>query len=166
VSIAVDTPEQQDCAAGLETNLGWLLAQASHVFATEMTAAFEARGHTPRGYCVLTAARGGQYTQKELADAVGLDKTTMVVTVDALERDGLARRVPSPEDRRARVIEVTPEGEKAVAEGDELVAAIQEQVLATLPEGERDALIGALGTLVRNRLSTPAVCQRAPRRRT
>jgi hypothetical protein len=53
-----------------------------------------------------------------------------------------------------------------VAEGDELMAAIQDQVLASLPEDERDALMGALGTLVRNRLSTPAVCERAPRRRT
>jgi MarR family transcriptional regulator for hemolysin len=166
VSIAVDTPEKQACAAGLETNLGWLLGQASHVLSTEMTAAFEARGHTPRGYCVLTAARSGRYTQKELADAVGLDKTTMVVTVDALEREGLARRVPSPEDRRARVIEVTPEGEKAVAEGEELMAAIQEEVLAALPAGGREALLEGLGTLVRDRLSTPAVCQRAPRRRT
>jgi MarR family transcriptional regulator for hemolysin len=166
VSIAVETPETTACSAGLQGNLGWLLAQASHVLQTELTAAFEARGHTPRGYCVLTAARGGQFTQKELADAVGLDKTTMVVTVDALERDGLARRVPSSEDRRARVIEVTPEGEKVVAEGTELMAAIQDQVLATLPEEEREALMGALGTLVRNRLSTPAACDRAPRRRT
>jgi MarR family transcriptional regulator for hemolysin len=165
VSIAVETQEPQACQAGLETNLGWLLAQASHVLSTEMTAAFEARAQTPRGYCVLTAARTGEYTQKEIADAVGLDKTTMVVTVDALERDGLARRVPSPHDRRARVIEVTPEGEKAVAEGEELVAAIQEQVLAALPAAEREALMAGLATLVRDRLATPAVCQRAPRRR-
>jgi MarR family transcriptional regulator, transcriptional regulator for hemolysin len=165
VSIAVERTGSTSCSAGLEDNLGWLLAQASHVLQTELTAAFEARGHTPRGYCVLTAARGGRYTQKELADAVGLDKTTMVVTVDALEREGLARRVPSPEDRRARVIEVTPEGEKVVAEGDELMAAIQEQVLATLTPESRDALMEGLGTLVRDRLSTPAVCSRAPRRR-
>jgi MarR family transcriptional regulator, transcriptional regulator for hemolysin len=166
VSIAVETPRKQACSAGLQGNLGWLLAQASHVLQTELTAAFEARGHTARGYCVLTAARGGQYTQKELADAVGLDKTTMVVTVDALERDGLARRVPSPTDRRARVIEVTPEGEKVVAEGDGLMAEIQEQVLASLPAESREALMEGLGTLVRDRLSTPAVCSRAPRRRT
>jgi MarR family transcriptional regulator for hemolysin len=165
VSIAVETQEKKACSAGLETNLGWLLAQASHVLSTELTAAFEARGHTSRGYCVLTAARGGEYTQKELADAVGLDKTTMVVTVDALERKGLARRVPAPEDRRARVIEVTPEGEKAVAEGEELVAAIQDQVLATLPRDARSAFMAALTALVRDRLSSPAVCRRAPRRR-
>ncbi len=56
-----------------------------------MTAAFEAAGGTPRGHCVLSTARTGAYTQKELADRIGLDKTTMVVTLDALEAAGLAR---------------------------------------------------------------------------
>ena len=45
---------------------------------------------------MLSTARTGEFTQKELADMVGLDKTTMVVTVDALEAAGLAERVPSP----------------------------------------------------------------------
>ena len=107
----------------LTGNLGWLLAQASHALSTEMTAAFEAQGGTPRGHCVLATARTGEFTQKELADRVGLDKTTMVVTIDALEAAGLAERVPSPHDRRARVIRVTDAGEEAVAEGEKVVAA-------------------------------------------
>ena len=31
---------------------------------------------------MLSAAQSGEHTQKDLADLVGLDKTTMVVTVD------------------------------------------------------------------------------------
>ena len=34
----------------------------------------------------------GAYTQTELARLIGLDKTTMVVTVDELEAAGLAKR--------------------------------------------------------------------------
>ena len=38
----------------------------------------------------------GEYTQTELVRMVGLDKTTMVVTLDQLEAEGLAERRPSP----------------------------------------------------------------------
>ena len=43
---------------------------------------------------------------------IGLDKTTMVVTVDELERAGLAERQASSTDRRARIIKVTPAGRR------------------------------------------------------
>jgi MarR family transcriptional regulator, transcriptional regulator for hemolysin len=149
----------------LEGNLSWLLAQASHVMVTEMTAAFAEMGVSPRGHCVLTTASHGEFTQKELADRVGLDKTTMVVTIDELEAAGLAARVPSPTDRRARIIAVTKAGEQAVAKGEKVVAQIQEDVLATLPQRRREAFMDALSELVGGRLCTPAACERAPRRR-
>jgi len=147
-------------------NLNWLLAQASHALATEMTAALERFSVTPRAHCVLSAARNGEYTQKELADAIGLDKTTMVVTIDELEAQGLAKRMPSEKDRRARVIKVTPAGARLVAKGEREIARIQAEVLGSLPARQRTVLLDALLNLVDGRLSTPAVCERAPRRRT
>lgn len=154
-----------DPSAPLAANLTWLLAQASHVLVTEMTAAFAEMGVSPRGHCVLSTARTGEFTQKELAGAVGLDKTTMVVTIDELEAAGLAERVPSPTDRRARIISVTRAGEKVVARGEKVVSQIQEDVLASLPARERTAFMSGLSHLVCGRLSTPAACERAPRRR-
>ncbi|MEK8105286.1 MarR family winged helix-turn-helix transcriptional regulator [Micromonospora sp. M12] len=41
-----------------------------------------------------------------------MDKTTMVVTLDQLERAGLAERRPVPTDRRARLVAVTPAGRR------------------------------------------------------
>ena len=149
----------------LSANLSWLLAQASHAMVTELTRAFEDEGVTPRGHCVLSAAQSGEHTQKELADLVGLDKTTMVVTVDALEQAGLAERRPAPQDRRARIIGVTGRGRRMITKGEEIVAAIQEDVLAALPAAERAAFVRALDRLVHGRLATPAECSRAPRRR-
>ena len=60
----------------------------------------------------------GEYTQTELARIVGLDKTTMVVTLDELEAAGLAERRPSATDRRARVVAVTKAGERKVRQAD------------------------------------------------
>jgi len=159
----LQTPPQEP--AELVGNLGWLLAQASHALSTEMTAAFEAQGGTPRGHCVLATARTGEFTQKELADRVGLDKTTMVVTMDALEADGLAERVPSPGDRRARVITVTPAGRKAVNAGRKVVERVQNEVLESLDSHEREALMDTLGKLVCGPLAMPAACHNGPRRK-
>ena len=146
-------------------DLAFLLAHSSHVLSTELTAELAGLGITPRGHCVLSAALTGEKTQIQLADMCGLDKTTMVVTVDELEKAGLVERQTSPVDRRARIIAVTPQGREIKAKAADVVARVYEDVLSSLPDDERDGLIRGLTRLVENRLSTPVACQRAPRRR-
>src|ERR1700728_4051371 len=99
-----------------ELDISFLLSHASHVLATRMNSAFAEIGITPREYCVLAHAMGGQYTQIELATIADLDKTTMLNSMDYLERAGYAERTPSPTDRRARIIAVTPAGAGIVAQ--------------------------------------------------
>jgi DNA-binding MarR family transcriptional regulator len=154
--------------ATVNESLCWLLSRANHVFATKMTAALEEVGIPPRHHQVLVTALGGEYTQIELARIIGLDKTTMVVTVDELEAQGLAERVPSKTDRRARVIVVTKKGERRVLEANDVAARVNEEVLATLGERERRVFLEALNKLVGDSLSEPVACaqpvrQRAPR---
>jgi DNA-binding MarR family transcriptional regulator len=147
----------------LAENLGWLLSQASHVLKTHMTAALEEIGISPRAYHVLATAMSAEFTQIDLAHAVGLDKTTMVVTLDELEEAGLAKRLPSTEDRRARVVGVTKAGERKVAQAEEIVDRVQAEFLDELPSQERKAFLHALAELVA--LSQPAVCAQTVRRR-
>jgi MarR family transcriptional regulator for hemolysin len=149
----------------LAENLGWLLSQASHVLKTQMTAALEAIGISPRDYHVLATAMTAAYTQIELAQAVGLDKTTMVVTIDELETAGLAKRLPSTEDRRARLITVTKAGQRKVAEAEAIVDRVQAEVLGELPPRERRAFLEALAQLVAGGLAKPAPCAQPVRRR-
>ena len=93
-------------------DLVFLLSQAAHALQTEMTArARRARASRRASHCVLDHALEGEQTQIQLAERCALDKTTMVVTVDELEKAGLAERRPSPTDRRARIIAVTDAGE-------------------------------------------------------
>jgi DNA-binding MarR family transcriptional regulator len=159
---AVANPPDQPLA----DNLGWLLAQASHALGVEMTARLENLGIAPRGFCILKSALDGEYTQSELAHAVGLDKTTMVVTVDALEAAGLAKRRPSSTDRRAHVIAVTKKGLRKVSEAEAVVDQLHDEVLAELSPTQRKTLLGALGNLIGGPLSAPSPCSQPPRRRT
>jgi DNA-binding MarR family transcriptional regulator len=113
---------------------------------------------------VLSKALEGEQTQIRLAERCAMDKTTMVVTVDELERLGLAERRPSPTDRRARIITVTEAGEQKVAEGNAVVERLYGSVLDSLPEDEREPFVDALTRLVNVRLAHPPACERAVRR--
>jgi DNA-binding MarR family transcriptional regulator len=157
--------EESRCFAG---NLAWLLYKAHWALASELASALEPIGLSARGYHVLHAALSGQHTQTELAEMVGLDKTTMVVAVDELERAGLAERHLSPDDRRARIIAVTATGKRKVAEAEKVKERVQAEVLGELSEREGTALMEALCKLVDGRLAeqvecTPPLRRRAPR---
>jgi MarR family transcriptional regulator, transcriptional regulator for hemolysin len=145
-------------------DLSFLLNHASHVLNTRMNAAFAELGMTPRAYCVLAHAMSGNYTQIELAKLSDLDKTTMVITVDELERAGYAERRPSPADRRARVIAVTPSGADAVEAGHQVADRVHREVLEVLPAGQREAFVDALTSLVGGILAEPAPGDRPVRR--
>lgn len=164
MGVVTEPPQTAVESPPLAGNLGWLLSRASHVLATELSAALADVGISSRGYCVLSAAMTGEYTQIELAHAVGLDKTTMVVTLDELEAAGLAKRQPSAEDRRARIVAVTKAGERKVAKAEEVVEAIQRDVLSSLPVREQKALIDGLSRLVSERLAEEVECTPAVRR--
>jgi MarR family transcriptional regulator, transcriptional regulator for hemolysin len=147
------------------TDLMMLLHRAGHALETELTARLAEIGLTPRARCVLSTALDAELTQIEIADRIGIDKTTMVVTMDALESAGYAERRPSPTDRRARVVVVTDTGRATVAKADALYEEVVGSVLGSLPDDERTGLVNGLTRLVEGRLSTPVACERPPRRR-
>jgi len=158
MAIATEPKSADD---SLAENLCWLLSRASHALNAQLTAALAELGMSPRAHCVLSTAVTGEYTQTALAQAVGLDKTTMVVTLDELEAAGLAERRPAPGDRRARIVAVTKAGKRKIAESHQIVARTQAEVLDSLPAREREQFVGALARLVGDRLAEPAPC-RAP----
>jgi MarR family transcriptional regulator, transcriptional regulator for hemolysin len=135
----------------LSGNICWLLSQASYAVSARLAEGLQRVGLSSREHQVLTMARTGSYSQIQLARIVGLDKTTMVVTLDALEAAGFAERTPSADDRRARVITVTKKGERKLAAADEVLDEIREQVLTGLTRQERESLFAALRVIVAKR---------------
>jgi MarR family transcriptional regulator, transcriptional regulator for hemolysin len=138
-----------------EPDLSFLLDHTSHVLRTRMAAALAEIGLTPRMHCVLVHALEEERTQIQLAEIGDMDKTTMVVTVDALERAGLAERRPSVKDRRARIIAVTQKGARAARRSQKMVDRVHGEVLGTLPTDEREVFLRAMNRLVAGRLAKP-----------
>jgi MarR family transcriptional regulator, transcriptional regulator for hemolysin len=164
-STAAPPPAVAETEQPFSADLCWLLSRASYTLTTELTAALESLGISPRAHCVLSAAMSGDHTQSELARMVGLDKTTMVATLDELEAAGLAERRPSSADRRARVIAVTAAGKRKVREAEAIADRVRQDVLSVLPDQERDVFLDALTRLVSDRLAEPVACAHPVRRR-
>lgn len=51
-----------------------------------------------------------EMTARQLADRLNCDASTATSMVDRLEKHGLVRRIPHPTDRRAKLLQLTPEG--------------------------------------------------------
>lgn len=119
--------------ARTEPDLSFLLDHTSHVLRTQMAAALAEIGLTARMHCVLVHALEEERTQIQLAEIGDMDKTTMVVTVDALEKAGLAERRPSSKDRRARIIAVTEKGAQVAEESQKIVDGVHERALGSSP---------------------------------
>ncbi|MFG2534358.1 MarR family winged helix-turn-helix transcriptional regulator [Streptomyces sp. NPDC048511] len=145
-------------------DLSYLLDHTSHVLRTRMAAALGEIGLTARMHCVLVHALEEERTQIQLAEIGDMDKTTMVVTVDALESAGLAERRPSSRDRRARIIAVTEEGARVAGRSQEIVDRVHQETLGTLPQDDREVLLRALNQLATDHLATPSENPRPVRR--
>ncbi|MFI6286044.1 MarR family winged helix-turn-helix transcriptional regulator [Streptomyces sp. NPDC051018] len=146
-----------------QPDITYLLDHSSHVLRTQMATALAELGLTARMHCVLVHAVDEERTQAQLAEIGDIDKTTMVVTVDALEKAGLAERRQSTTDRRARIIAVTEKGEEMLKRSEKIVDEVHRRVLGTLSEAEGTALVSVLNQLVAGPLSTPD--ESAPTRR-
>jgi MarR family transcriptional regulator, transcriptional regulator for hemolysin len=144
-------------------DLSFLLNQASYALAARLGAALAEVGISVREYCVLMKAAEEERSQIAIAELAGLDKTTMVVTLDALERAGLAERRVSVSDRRARVVAVTPAGREVLGRAYAVVGKVTDTVLGQLDPARRDALVEALEALTAGVLATPS--HTAPQRR-
>ena len=150
--------------ARTESDLSFLLDHTGHVLRTRMAAALAEIGLTARMHCVLVRALEEERTQIRLAEIGDMDKTTMVVTVDALEEAGLAERRPSGTDRRARIIAVTEKGAEVAERSRQIVDGVHRAALDALPDDEREVFLRAMNRLVTGHLATPVAAPSNARR--
>jgi DNA-binding MarR family transcriptional regulator len=98
---------------------------------------------------------GGPQTPGRLATIEQVSRPTMTRVVAGLERSGLARRTPHPEDGRAFVLRATPAGTRLMRRGRKLRVARLARALARLTPKERMLLDRASGLIRRLSRSEP-----------
>jgi MarR family transcriptional regulator, temperature-dependent positive regulator of motility len=79
--------------------------------------------------------------QARLAEAISFDRATIGGVIDRLEQKGLVRREVSASDRRARVLQLTPEGHALLSAVRPVVEDLQRDILGALSPQEQDRLL-------------------------
>ena len=106
-------------------------------------------GITPVQFAALQAVQAQpQIDQRTLARTIGFDTSTTGGVVDRLEARGLMRRNASPDDRRVRLLTLTPDGEALLDDILQHVLDAQERMLAPLPTADRKRFMRMLQVLV------------------
>ena len=104
------------------------------------------------GYSVLTTLDETPVrTQAALAEAIGADKSRIIGTLDELQSAGLIERTPDPDDRRVRLLSITPEGRRVRRAVRKDIRVQEERMLAKLPRADREAFVRVLRRLHESR---------------
>jgi DNA-binding MarR family transcriptional regulator len=88
------------------------------------------------------------HTLRALAERLAADPPYVTLMVDDLERRGLVQRMPHPQDRRAKLVELTAAGRAAARRADEILDE-PPPALRELPAEDLAALLRVLDALPR-----------------
>lgn len=117
------------------------LIRRLHQHSTQVFAAAMAKigeDMTPVQFAMLDAlAEAPGLDQASLARHIGKDRATVGAVAERLARKGLIARIPSPSDRRAILLQLTPEGAARHAKLSPRVLALQAAILPGLTPDEQ-----------------------------
>ncbi|MFW3168573.1 MarR family winged helix-turn-helix transcriptional regulator [Geodermatophilus sp. CPCC 206100] len=137
-------------STSLTDDVGYLLSRASGSLVRATNAALTVHGLRVRSYSALLLAcdSGDGMSQRDLAEALGLDPSQVVLLVDELTEAGLVERRPSESDRRTKLVCGTAAGRAVRGRAERSVAEAHRGQLEQLSAEEQDLLRGLLGRLV------------------
>jgi DNA-binding MarR family transcriptional regulator len=125
----------------------WLISRAYARAAGLLNDGFASEGAGLRSYHYrLLAAldEWGPASQADLGRSTGIDRSDVVAALNELEDRGLIERAVDPEDRRRNIVSITRSGARQLGVLDQVIADIQERLLAPLSPTERRQFIKLL----------------------
>jgi DNA-binding MarR family transcriptional regulator len=139
---SVDTTALKPCfPKELVASPAFLLARLGTALKMRAFDEFEEQGFSPYHLSVLALLdEGSRETQATIADALGLDRSSLVGLLDTLEEKELIERRRDPSDRRRHVVSLTPAGKRQLAKLRALMQTIEDAFLAPLDTSDRAEL--------------------------
>jgi DNA-binding MarR family transcriptional regulator len=129
-----------------------LLLEASRTLGAEVVASLDERGFPDAraGHAAVFMHIDRRWGTRltDLARRARMTKQGMMLLVDDLETRGYVRRVPDPEDSRAKVVRLTARGRRYVAEARRAVAAVEARARRELGDRRYESLWGVLEELI------------------
>jgi DNA-binding MarR family transcriptional regulator len=134
-----------------EESVGYLMKRIVVSIVAQADKRLDAHGLTSAQWGPLLRLRNsGPSTVAELARWLNADAGAMTRLLDRLEKKGLCKRVRSTEDRRVVQVELTPDGEAAIAEVPAVLAEVLNAHLAGFSKTEWQALKTYLTRMLAN----------------
>jgi DNA-binding MarR family transcriptional regulator len=137
----------------LPSLLGYVLRRAQSAVFGDFAATFVKAGEalTPGEFGLLVLVeRNAGLSQMALARALGIDRSTLVPILDRLQARGLLMRHRSPTDGRTHALQLTADGEKALARFTRLVRTHEKRIASGLSSAEITTLIALLDKVHRS----------------
>ena len=146
-----------DSIATLSTGeLGFLVSAVRGAIWSAIEAELQSLDVTAAQFVVFNSiARGKGRTIGEFCRLLGYDSGAMTRLLDRIEKKGLIRRVPNPDDRRSFLLELTPESKVLFPQAQRKVQAVFKRLLAGFSEEQAAALKQSLEQLLANASRTP-----------
>jgi MarR family transcriptional regulator, transcriptional regulator for hemolysin len=130
---------------------GHLINRAARLLLRLADAKFRPLGLGVAAFPVLSMLRTGQkLSQKDLALCARIEQPSMAQLLSRLERDGMIKRSPDPDDGRSSLISITRKALGILPEIDAAVDAGNEMAVAGMSDGEIKMLINLLQRLIGN----------------
>src|SRR5690349_16670083 len=128
---------------------GFLISRMGTVAQKRFSSRLEALDLTPRMWGTLNILEAdAPITQHGPRKRTGMDPSSMVTTIDDLEKRDPVERPTHPSDRRAYALHVTDAGRETLSQGRKVVQEVQDELLAALDDAEREQLRSLLLRLV------------------
>jgi len=106
-------------------------------------------------HAIVEIARAGSISVNDLANLLGLDKSTMSRTINNLVEQELVTREPDPKNRRCLSISLTAKGQELFLNIESGMEQYYRGVYDSLPEDRREQILESLEILVN---SLPSKC--------
>ena len=117
--------------------LGLHLTRVSRTVSRAFDDALAQAGGSLPVWLVLISLKSGQLaSQRELADAVGVQGATLSHHLNAMESAGLVTRRRDPRNRRLHLVELTPEGDALFSRLREVAFSFDQRLRARLTEDD------------------------------
>jgi DNA-binding MarR family transcriptional regulator len=95
---------------------------------------------------------GGEMTPSEIAESVFREKNSITAVINTLEREGVVRREPSPNDRRSVKVVITDKGWKEANRLSPIAQELSREALICLERDKVEELVETMRTLRENLL--------------
>ncbi|MCV7101918.1 MarR family winged helix-turn-helix transcriptional regulator [Mycobacterium palustre] len=133
--------ENRSGIAELDERIPFLLSQLGAHVSGDFQRRLAPIGADPRTYAVLlTLANDDGQSQRQLSERLGFHRNAMVTVIDNLEKQGLAKRLTHPEDRRAVAVTLTPKARRLLPALDDQARELEDEIAAPLSAKERATL--------------------------